>query len=68
MLNPSGRRRLPVLRQAEAAECGLVCLAMVARYHGRDVDLNALRREHPVSLKGMTFKTLMTTADRLGLL
>jgi ATP-binding cassette subfamily B protein RaxB len=59
--------RVPDFRQAEAAECGLACLAMVARYHGRRVDLNTLRREYPVSLKGMTLKTLMDTALRLGL-
>ena len=28
-------RRLPVMLQTEAAECGLVSLAMVASYHGR---------------------------------
>ncbi|MHB1615741.1 MAG: cysteine peptidase family C39 domain-containing protein, partial [Metallibacterium sp.] len=27
-------RRLPVILQSEAAECGLACLAMVASYHG----------------------------------
>jgi ATP-binding cassette, subfamily B, bacterial CvaB/MchF/RaxB len=26
--------RLPAIIQAEAAECGLACLAMVATYHG----------------------------------
>ena len=29
---------------SEAAECGLACIAMVARYHGHDVDLNGLRQ------------------------
>lgn len=59
--------RLPDIRQAEAAECGLACLAMVARFHGSPLDLNTLRREHPVSLKGITLKALMETAGRLGL-
>jgi ATP-binding cassette, subfamily B, bacterial CvaB/MchF/RaxB len=59
-------RRLPDIRQAEATECGLACLAMVSCFHDRHVDLNALRREHPVSLKGMTLKTLMDTAGKLG--
>ena len=43
-LNFSGRGRLPVVLASEAAECGLACLAMVARYHGHDVDLNGLRQ------------------------
>jgi hypothetical protein len=34
-----GRRSVPDIRQSEAAECGLACLAMVLGYHGHDVDL-----------------------------
>ena len=30
LLSFSGRGRLPLVRQTEAAECGLACLAMVA--------------------------------------
>jgi ATP-binding cassette subfamily B protein RaxB len=59
--------RVPDVRQAEAAECGLACLAMVARFHGRPIDLNTLRRAYPASLKGMTLKALMDTAQCLGL-
>ena len=46
MLNFSGRRRLPLILQAEAAECGLACLAMIVCYHGHQIDLNSLRRQH----------------------
>ena len=66
-LNFSGRRRLPAIRQTEAAECGLACLAMVAGYHGHEIDLNTLRRRYPVSLKGASLKAIMTTADHLDL-
>lgn len=67
LLRFSGRRRLPVVHQTEAAECGLACLAMVVGYHGHRVDLNSLRRDYPISLKGTTLKGLMNTADRLRL-
>src|SRR5712672_1114319 len=67
LLNFSGRRFLPVIRQTEAAECGLACLAMVASYHGRQTDMNSLRRRHPVSLKGVTLRDLMEIAAHLGL-
>lgn len=67
LLNFSGRRVLPVIRQTEATECGLACLAMVASYHGHRTDLNSLRRRHPVSLKGATLRDLMEIAARLGL-
>src|SRR5690349_15038220 len=66
-LNFSGRGRLPMLRQTEAAECGLACLAMVASYHGHRIDLNTLRRRHPVSLKGVTLRGLMQVAGQLEL-
>src|SRR3954454_18350195 len=67
LLNFSGRRFLPVIRQSEATECGLACLAMVASYHGHRTDLNCLRRRHPVSLKGATLRDLKEIAAQLGL-
>jgi len=60
-------RRLPLVRQAEATECGLACLAMVAGFHGYRTSLNALRLQFPVSLSGSTLSWLLTTAARMGL-
>jgi ATP-binding cassette subfamily B protein RaxB len=62
-----GFGRLPEIRQAAASECGLACLAMIASYYGRQSDLNTLRREYPVSLKGATLAMVMETATKLGL-
>src|SRR5690348_17267071 len=62
-----GFSRLPEIRQAAATECGLACLAMIASYYGRQSDLNTLRREFPVSLKGATLRTVMDNAAKLGL-
>lgn len=59
--------RLPMVMQAEAAECGLACVAMVAGYHGRMTDLAALRRRVPVSTKGMTLGGVLEAARTLGL-
>jgi ATP-binding cassette subfamily B protein RaxB len=61
-----GERRLPMIETAEAAECGLACLAMIARYHGHDVDLTGLRQRFSISLMGTTLKSLMSMADQLG--
>jgi ATP-binding cassette, subfamily B, bacterial CvaB/MchF/RaxB len=60
-------RRLPIILQTEAAECGLACLAMIASYHGHQVDLGTLRRRHPVSLKGVTLRSLIEVASNLNL-
>jgi ATP-binding cassette subfamily B protein RaxB len=65
-LRMSGSARLPVIQQGELAECGLACLAMVARYHGHDVDLAGLRRRFPVSLKGVGLSRLIEIGDRMG--
>jgi ATP-binding cassette subfamily B protein RaxB len=59
--------KLPVLRQTEAAECGLVCLAMVASFHGLRTDPAAIRSRHAVSNRGLTLANLMKIASRLGL-
>jgi ATP-binding cassette subfamily B protein RaxB len=67
MLNLNGTARLPVIRQTEAAECGLACLAMIASYFGHRIDLNTLRRRHPVSLKGVTLRGLIQVASHLHL-
>lgn len=61
------RRRLPVVLQTEAAECGLACLAMVARYHGHEVDLPSLRRRFSTSLKGANLARVMQVAAGLNL-
>jgi ATP-binding cassette subfamily B protein RaxB len=61
------RDRLPLVIQAEAAECGLACLAMIASYHGHRIDLGTLRRRHPVSLKGVTLRGLIQVANQLHL-
>ncbi|MFX9081342.1 cysteine peptidase family C39 domain-containing protein, partial [Acinetobacter baumannii] len=59
--------RLPVLLQAEAAECGLTCLAMIMQFHGRKVSLNKLRRDYAISLRGSTLKSIMDIASELQL-
>jgi ATP-binding cassette subfamily B protein RaxB len=61
------RRRVKAIRQAEAAECGLAALAMIANFWGHDFDLSSLRRRFPVSSRGVGLRTLMETADALGL-
>lgn len=60
-------RRLPLVLQTEATECGLACLAMVAGYHGYHSDLIDLRRRFNVSLKGMSLRQLIQAAHQLQL-
>lgn len=67
LLNFRNRPMLPLIRQSEAAECGLACLAMIAAFHGHRTTLSHLRRRFPVSLRGLTLAQLMEMAEAIGL-
>jgi len=66
-LNLSFRQKLPVLRQTQAAECGLTCIGMIAGFYGHHIDMVSLRHRFPTSLKGSTLANVMSFAQSLGL-
>ncbi|SFO51935.1 colicin V processing peptidase. Cysteine peptidase. MEROPS family C39 [Candidatus Pantoea varia] len=66
-LNLSFRQKLPVLRQTQAAECGLTCIGMIAGFYGHHIDMVSLRQRFPTSLKGSTLANIMSFAQRMGL-
>lgn len=61
------RSKIRLVRQTEVAECGLACLAMIANFHGLDVDLGTLRRRYSPSLRGAPLRSLIGLADKIGL-
>ncbi|MGO4744928.1 peptidase domain-containing ABC transporter [Serratia quinivorans] len=67
VINWAWRKRLPLIRQTESAECGVACLAMIAGWHGHQIDLPTLRAQFNVSQLGMTFSQLMSCAEHLHL-
>ncbi len=60
-------RRLPLIRQTTASECGLTCIAMIAAYLGVGTDLIELRRKYPPSLKGATLTNIADICGSLRL-
>ncbi len=66
-LGLSLRRRIPVILQTEAAECGLACLAMISAAHGQPADLLELRRRVGLSSRGSTLRQIMEVANASGL-
>lgn len=66
LFHADGARNLPIVLAAEAAECGLACMAMVGAYHGHALDLNGLRQRFSVSLNGMTLRHLISVGSALG--
>jgi ATP-binding cassette, subfamily B, bacterial CvaB/MchF/RaxB len=61
------RRWTPVVRQTEAAECGMACIAMIVGHYGHRIDLPALRQRYDLSIKGMTLHDIVRVASQLGL-
>lgn len=60
-------RKLPVILQTEAAECGLACIAMVLGYFGTRTDLSTLRQRHSLSLKGADLGMICNIAEQEAL-
>jgi ATP-binding cassette subfamily B protein RaxB len=60
-------KHLPTIRQAEATECGHACLAMIAGWHGHQIDLVSLRLQHTASSNGTSLHALATMAEQFHL-
>jgi len=58
-------RRVPMILQTEAPECGIACVAMIASYHGLRTDLSAMRLRLAPSMKGVTLQHIAAIADTL---
>lgn len=69
-LNYRFKRRvnLPILLQEESSECGHVCVAMVSRYFGHEIDLYHLRKINPTSALGMNLVGIKQLCQQLGFL
>ncbi|MNK43153.1 Toxin RTX-I translocation ATP-binding protein [compost metagenome] len=53
------------IRQTEAAECGLVCLAIASGMLGARLELSELRRKFPTSSRGTSLQDLMAIASAM---
>ncbi len=67
LLDLALRRRVPLMLQSEAGECGLACLAMIVSYHGSPTNVAAVRQDFGLSLHGSTMATLTHIATELAL-
>ncbi len=60
-------KKVPVVLQIEAAECGAACLAMILAYHGKYVGLDTLREQCNVSRDGSKLSYVLEIARSYGL-
>lgn len=59
-------RRFPWVEQAEEADCGAACLAMICRYYDIGLTLGKLREMAGVTTEGATLDSLARVGDGLG--
>ncbi|HJQ97933.1 MAG TPA: peptidase domain-containing ABC transporter, partial [Candidatus Polarisedimenticolaceae bacterium] len=60
--------RIPYIPQLEAADCGAACLAMVAGYHGRHVELDEARTAVGSARGGVSAFDLVEAGRKFGLI
>ena len=59
--------KVPFIRQAEMADCGPACLAMVLAGHGKNVALEEIKKYIRVGQAGIDALTLLETAKVYGM-
>src|SRR5882672_9228167 len=62
------RRRMPVVRQLEVADCGAACLAMALEWHGKIVGLPELRERIGTGATGSRASSILDAGLRYGLM
>jgi ATP-binding cassette, subfamily B, bacterial len=71
LVRPDGhrfrRRRVPVLFQLTAVECGAACLAMILSYYGRTTRVAACRDRMGIGRDGVTAQAIVRAAQSYGL-
>jgi ATP-binding cassette subfamily B protein RaxB len=63
----SSTKSMPLILQSEIGECGLASMAMIACYHGHQLDMPAIRKRYSANLKGIDLQQLIDLGDNLGL-
>ncbi len=61
------QKKVPIIMQAEAAECGAASLAMILGYYGRFIELKQLRKDCKVSRDGSRLTYIIEAANKYGL-
>jgi len=66
-LNQLKRRRVPVVLQMNAVECGAACLAMILSYYGQKTSVTDCRECFSIGRDGTSAQTIAKAARKFGL-
>lgn len=58
--------RVPFIRQRDAMQCGVACLAMIMRFHGRYRSLESLERDCHATVDGVSLRGIACAAGKSG--
>jgi ATP-binding cassette subfamily B protein len=59
--------RFPFYKQLDSADCGVTCLRMIARHHGRHYSLEYLRQLSYLDREGVSLMGISDAAEKIGL-
>ncbi len=59
--------RFPHYKQPDAMDCGPTCLRMIAKFHGRNFNLNHLREQSHISREGVSLLGISDAAEAIGM-
>ena len=60
------RKRVYPYRQYDSMDCGPTCLKIIAKYYGKDVDIETIRKFSGIARDGVSLFGLDVAAKRLG--
>lgn len=60
-------RDFPIIIQEKSIECGPICLQMIGKYYGRNLDLERLKKISKMDKNGTNLVGLSSAADSIGL-
>ena len=59
--------RFPIYRQIDQKDCGPTCIKIVAKYYGKDIDIQKLRHLSETTREGSSLLNLSVAAEKIGL-
>ena len=59
--------RFPHYKQPDAMDCGPTCLRMIAKFYGRNFNLNYLREQSHISREGVSLLGISDAAESIGM-
>lgn len=56
----------PFVKQLDAMQCGVACLAMICKYYKRSYSLETLTKLSGVSIEGISLLAISRVSEKLG--